>query len=196
MTFIPKELPFFVPLTARRNSKLFRRDPYWKLLRDVIDQAEDTGLVRERCLKLLVGIKSCEDWRDDGRRLTWLSSYQLKAETRRGTKVFKEATQERELYTENYLNRIQTLLFLGYVAANGRARVERRYFYPLTPAFELIINIKKPKASKYEPQHQLIGIVRKRFTRLKETIGGELPFDQALNLLNQVDATFLAKTCG
>ncbi|UTW51466.1 hypothetical protein KFF05_16435 [bacterium SCSIO 12827] len=190
MVLIPDELPDFVHLHASRNARAFRKQKQWESLRKAIRAAERNGIEPKICEALLIGVKSCEDWRSDKKRQFWLGQYQLMADGRRGTAVFQGTADKRETYTERFLERVQTLIILGYIAANGRTRVERRNWYPLANAFEHILTIKKPKNTAYDAKEQLVALVRKRLIRLRDSCDGELPWEAGHSLFQEVYDTF------
>lgn len=190
MVTLPTNLPEFVRLYSARNHRNFVREKRWAVIREVTDAAEARGLDRTACMALLVGVKSCEDWRDASRRRNSLDAYQAWAESRRGWVSFKDTANQREYYTERYLERVQTLFMLGYMDVHGCSRVERRVWVPLAPAFEIIMHITKPKQREYDVQLQLVYLIQKRMRRLKRLTKETLPTRDAVRLLRQVYATF------
>lgn len=187
MVFIPDQLPDFLLSPCNRLHRDFEElDGEWGVVRRTLDSAEAEGLDRKRCLTLLVGVKACEEWRDHPARQNWLDQVQFSTELRRGTTAFDDYAEKRELYTERFLERVQSLLMLGYVLANGCHRVKRQHWYPLAPAFEIVLTITPPKDREFDPQDQIVQIVRQRFRRLKDNNAGGLPIEAANKLFSEV----------
>lgn len=166
----------------------------WPTYEAALNDAEAAGLQRNNCLALLVGLRACEEWRE---RITgkanirdrdpWLSQAQFAAEQSRGTVAFEERAWQRFIHSERGINRIQSLIAIGYIHACGTARIERGHWYPLVPAIEIIMTLKRTK--QYDPEKQVVSLMQKRLRRLKKTEAGKIPVEIARSYFSQVYAT-------
>ena len=191
-----REIP---DLYLRLSDKLYRNEFHpesenWPTYEAALNDAEAAGLQRNNCLALLVGLRACEEWREriTGKTNTrdrdpWLSQSQFAAEQSRGTVAFEERAWQRFVNSERGINRIQSLIAIGYIHACGTNRIERGHWYPLVPAIEIIMTLKRTK--QYDPEKQVVSLMQKRLRRMKEPETGTLPVETARVYFSQVYAT-------
>lgn len=194
MAWFPQEFPFFLIKRCKRLQSEFRASSPWEMVRSSLADAEAAGLDVSACLALLLGMAACEEWRLESARKATLQLRQEKAERWRGRSPFRDAAAQREVFTERFIRRTQTLLILGYIRANGVRRIERRHWRPLVPALFHILRLEDPRRD-IEPdrEQQVIDLLRQRIIRLRRTYGPDLPWKTSRRLFREVYGTFQGK---
>lgn len=184
---------FFLTLCAKIYQTEFQPDcPNWTHFEEALKQANSNGLDRFNCFTVMVGIRACQDWDDSSEREHRLTQFQYSAERSRGTVAFSERAERRRVFTEDWSERVFSLLVLGYAQACGFSGSKRVLWFPLYPALKRIITPgirKDQKDPDPDRRSQISEAMRLRIFRLKDPEAKKLPTAIARDYFSQVYAT-------